>query len=73
MEDAYITLAHAAGLDYVLGNPEKNLQLLDDDSRYLRVVKEALELGRPQEGETQEDAGFRQSDKMMELFSEDDL
>jgi len=73
VENAYITMAHAAGLDWVLGNPEKDLKLLDEDSRYFQVVKQALELGRPQNGESQEDAGFRQSDKMMDLFSEDDL
>ena len=73
VENAYITLAVEAGLDWVLGNPEKELRLLDDDSPYLRVVREALETGRPQAGETQEDAGFRQSEKMMELFSEGDL
>ena len=73
VENAYITLAHEAGLDYILGNPEKDLCLLDEDSRYLRVVREALEEGRPGPGETQEDAGFRQSSKIMDLFSEDDL
>lgn len=72
VEKAYITLAHRNGLDFVLGNPEKDLQLLDDDSRYMKVVTAALEAGRPQPGETQEDAGFRQSDKIMELFSEED-
>ncbi len=73
VENAYITLAHAQGLDYILGNPEKNLHLLDEDSRYLKVVKKALAAGRPAEGESQEEAGFRQADIIMELFSEEDL
>jgi 5-methyltetrahydrofolate--homocysteine methyltransferase len=73
LENAYITLAHANGLDYILGNPEKDLKLLDEDDRHLHVVREALEEGRPQSGETQEDAGFRQSSKIMDLFSAENL
>ena len=73
LENAYVTLAMEAGLDYILGNPEKDLRTLDEDSRYLRVVKEALEAGRPKDGETQEEAGFNQSGKIMELFGEEDL
>lgn len=69
IENAYITLALAHGLDWILGNPEKDLRPLPDDDRHLQVVKEALEQGRPQPGETQEDAGFRQSSKIMDLFS----
>ncbi len=68
MENAYLTLAVASGLDFVLGNPEKNLELLAQDNRYVEVISEALECGRMLEGETQEDAGFRQADKIMELF-----
>lgn len=68
IENAYLTLAVDAGLDFVLGNPEKDLELLAQDNRYVKVISEALECGRPLEGETQEDAGFRQADKIMELF-----
>jgi 5-methyltetrahydrofolate--homocysteine methyltransferase len=68
LENAYITLALEAGLDVVLGNPEKDLRPLEADSKYLAVVREALEAGRPQDGETQEEAGFRQSAKIMDLF-----
>jgi len=68
LENAYISLALEAGLDFVLGNPEKALRPLDDSSPYLGVVREALAAGRPQEGETQEEAGFRQSAKIMDLF-----
>jgi 5-methyltetrahydrofolate--homocysteine methyltransferase len=70
LENAYITLALKAGLDFVLGNPEKELHRLENDSRYLTVVRDALEAGRPREGETQEEAGFRQSAKIMDLFCE---
>ena len=68
LENAYVTLALEAGLDVVLGNPEKHLHALEDDSKYVTVVRDALAAGRPQHGETQEDAGFRQSAKIMDLF-----
>jgi len=68
LESAFLTLAIDAGLDFVLGNPEKDLQLLDRDDRYVQIVTEALECGRPATGETQEDAGFCQAAKIMELF-----
>lgn len=70
LENAYITLAYANGLDYVLGNPEKELRMLEESDIHLQIVKEALELGRPLDGETQEEAGFRQSAKIMDLFLE---
>ena len=68
LENAYITLAVEAGLDFLLATPEKNLHLLDPTDQSLQVVTEALAEGRPQEGETQEDAGFRQSAKIMDLY-----
>ena len=46
----------------------KHLHPLEEDSKYVTVVREALAAGRPQDGETQEDAGFRQSAKIMDLF-----
>ncbi len=66
---AYLTLAVEAGLDFVLANPEKQLHLLDRDDNFVRLVAEALECGRPADGETQEEAGFRQAAKIIELFS----
>ena len=68
LENAYVTIAMEAGLDYVLGNPEKDLQPLDPDDRFMDVVLQALEEGRPGEGESQEDAGFRQSVRIMDLY-----
>lgn len=68
LENAYLTLAVEAGLDFVLGNPEKDLRTLGPDDRYVRILVDALECGRPSDGETQEDAGFRQAEKIMELF-----
>jgi 5-methyltetrahydrofolate corrinoid/iron sulfur protein methyltransferase len=68
IESAYLTLAVDAGLDFVLANPEKQLQLLDADDQHLRIVADALACGRPADGETQEEAGYRQAEKIMELF-----
>ena len=68
LENAYITLAVENGLDYMLANPEKDLRLLDPQDRYLQVVVQALSEGRPEEGESQEEAGFRQSARIMDLY-----
>lgn len=70
LEHAYITLAVDAGLDTILGNPEKDLQVLPADHRFVTVVGDALELGRPVGEESQEDAGMRQAVKTMELFKD---
>ncbi len=70
VESAYLTLAVDAGLDFVLGNPEKKLHVLDPNDRFVKMVAEALECGRPTEGETQEEAGFRQAAKIIEMFNE---
>lgn len=72
VEDAYLTLAVEAGLDFVLGNPEKNLHLLDRDDKYVRGIEAALEAGRPLDGETQEEAGFRQAARIIEMFNAHD-
>jgi 5-methyltetrahydrofolate corrinoid/iron sulfur protein methyltransferase len=72
IESAYLTLAVDAGLDFVLGNPEKKLHLVDRDDRCLQVVAKALEAGRPASGETQEESGFRQAATIIELFDHHD-
>src|SRR3954464_10479648 len=35
VESAYLTIAGEAGLDFVLGNPEKNLHLLERDDKFV--------------------------------------
>jgi 5-methyltetrahydrofolate corrinoid/iron sulfur protein methyltransferase len=72
VESAYLTIAVEAGLDFVLGNPEKNLHLLARDDKFVRGIEEALEAGRPLDGETQEEAGFRQAGKIIEMFDHHD-
>jgi cobalamin-dependent methionine synthase I len=69
VESAYLTLAVEAGLDFVLGNPEKKLHLLDHDDKHVKMIADALESGRPQGGESQEEAGFRQAAKIIEMFT----
>ena len=70
VQNAYLTLAVEAGLDFVLGNPEKELQVLGTDNRYVRIVAKALESGRPVNGESQEEAGFRQATTIISLIHE---
>ena len=72
VESAYLTLAVEAGLDFVLGNPEKRLHLLEPGDRFVRGIAAALECGRPQHGESQEEAGFRQAHKIIEMVNESD-
>jgi 5-methyltetrahydrofolate--homocysteine methyltransferase len=72
VESAYLTLAVDAGLDFVLGNPEKKLHVLAGEDRVVRLVADALESGRPAEGETQEEAGFRQAASIIGLFDHAD-
>ena len=68
LENAYITLALEAGLDVILGNPEKDLRPLEKEDRFFEVVRQALQEGRPDDGESQEEAGFRQSARIMDLY-----
>src|SRR5262249_43633472 len=70
VECAYLTLAVEAGLDVVVGNPEKRLHLLPSDNKYVLGISAALEAGRPVPGESQEEAGFRQAAKIIEMFNE---
>lgn len=67
LENAYLTLAHEAGLDFVLGNPEKDLHLMGPSDPALTAVREALALGRVAPGEDAEDAGLRQASRVMAL------
>jgi 5-methyltetrahydrofolate--homocysteine methyltransferase len=72
VESAYLTIAVKAGLDFVLGNPEKNLHLLAEDDWHVQGIEAALEAGRPKDGESQEEAGFHQAAKIIEMFNEHD-
>ena len=69
LEHAYLTLAMQAGLDMVLANPEKNPHPLPPDDPLVGQLREALESGRPREGESKEEAGYRQAERIMAICS----
>lgn len=70
LENAYLTLAMEAGLDFALANPEKTPGPLATDHPMVSRLREALAAGRAIEGETQETAGFRQAEAIMAICAE---
>lgn len=70
LENAYLTLGMAAGLDYALANPEKSPGPLPPDHPMVGRLREALEQGRAGEGETQETAGYRQAEAIMAICAD---
>ena len=61
LERAYLSVAGELGLDFSISNPEHDPQPLDLEDELVIGLKNALEQGRPLEGETIEDSGFRQT------------
>jgi hypothetical protein len=59
-----------AGLDFALANPEKTPAPLPKDHPMVAKLREALEQGRPRNGETHETSGFRQVEAVMAICSE---
>jgi 5-methyltetrahydrofolate corrinoid/iron sulfur protein methyltransferase len=70
LEKAYLTLGMEAGLDFALANPEKSPGPLPQDHPMVAKLREALEQGRPREGESHEISGFRQAEAIMEICRE---
>lgn len=70
LENAYLTLAMDVGLDFALANPEKSPGPLPADHPMVGKLRAALAEGRPQEGETQETAGYRQAEAIMEICND---
>lgn len=70
LERAYLTIGSRCGLDHALSNVESNAEPLDPGDPLIPRLEEALEAGRAVNGETQEEAGFRQAAKIMEICSE---
>lgn len=70
LECAYLTLAMEAGLDFALANPEKNPAPLPPDHPMVGKLRAALAQGRAAEGETQEEAGYRQAEAIMAMCSD---
>jgi 5-methyltetrahydrofolate--homocysteine methyltransferase len=67
LEKAYLTLATAAGLDFAIANPEKSPAPLPADHTLVQQLRFALEQGRAKEDESQETAGFRQAEAVMDI------
>lgn len=67
LEKAYLALATEAGLDFAIANPEKSPAPLPADHALVKQLRHALEQGRAGEGESQETAGFRQAEAVMEI------
>lgn len=70
LECAYLTLGREVGLDFALANPEKSPTPLPADHPMVAKLREALAAGRPQDGESQETAGYRQAEAIMAICSE---
>jgi 5-methyltetrahydrofolate--homocysteine methyltransferase len=70
LEKAYLTLGMDVGLDFALANPEKTPGPLPKDHPMVAKLREALEQGRPREGETHETSGFRQVEAVMAMCTE---
>ena len=72
LERCYLSIAGELGLDFSISNPEHNPSPLPMDNDYVVGLKEALEAGRPQEGESIADAGFRQASAILALVTDDE-
>jgi len=70
LENAYLTLGMEVGLDYALANPEKSPAPLPADHPMVARLRAALEQGRARDGESQETAGYRQAEAIMEICNE---
>lgn len=69
LERAFLRIAMNAGLDFALANPEKNTTPMQPFDPLVVVLERILGEGRPQPDESAEDAGYRQLDALMELWS----
>jgi cobalamin-dependent methionine synthase I len=70
LEKAYLTLGTEVGLDFALANPEKTPGPLAKDHPMVARLRQALEQGRPRDGETHEPSGFRQAEAILAICSE---
>jgi 5-methyltetrahydrofolate--homocysteine methyltransferase len=70
LENAYLTLGMEVGLDFALANPEKSPGPLAPDHPMVDKLRQALEHGRPVDGESQETAGYRQAEAIMDICNE---
>src|SRR5208282_4149416 len=68
LEKAYLRVGMEAGLDFAIANPESATGPSPADHPMVASLQEALRQGRAAEGETQETAGFRQAEAVMNLW-----
>jgi cobalamin-dependent methionine synthase I len=73
LEKAYLTIATQAGLDFAIANPEKVDGPLPPDHKTVKLLKQALEQGRAKEDESQEMAGYRQAEAVMEIWKDGEV
>ncbi len=72
LERCYLAIAGELGLDFSISNPEHNPSPLPLDNGYVLGIKNALQQGRPMDGESMSEAGFRQASAILDLVREDD-
>ena len=72
LEKAYLTIAIQAGLDFAIANPEKVDGPLPVGHRTVALLESALQQGRAMNGESQEMAGYRQAEAVMEIWKDTD-
>jgi cobalamin-dependent methionine synthase I len=70
LEKAYLAIGTEAGLDFALANPEKSPGPLPTGHPMIAKLREALDRGRPSDGETHEISGFRQAEAIMAICRE---
>ncbi len=67
LEKAYLTLGMKQGLNFAICNPEKMPGPLPLDHPMVEKLRHALSVGRAQDGESAETAGFRQAEAIMQI------
>lgn len=72
LEKAYLTLGMQSGLDFAIANPEKVDGPLPAEHKVVAQLRHALEQGRALEGESQEMAGFRQAEAIMDIWKSEE-
>lgn len=70
LEKAYLSIASEIGLDFAIANPEKATGPLPADDPLVGKLRKALAEGRAADDETQEAAGFRQAEAVLNIWSE---
>ena len=73
LEKAYLTMGMEVGLDFALANPERTPAPLPKGHPLIAKLRDALEQGRPRDGETHEISGYRQVEAIMALCCEEDV